>query len=68
MLQRLRCKKCGATLLFHEIEDGVVEIMCRQTKCKAVTRVKCENGACYVEESLHRPMSSGIARPAMGVV
>lgn len=70
MLQRLRCHKCGATLLFHEIEDGVVEIKCRQTKCRAITRFKFENGVCQVvEESLHdRGIKNTIARPAAGMI
>lgn len=67
MLQRLRCKICGATLLFHEIEEGVVEIMCRQTKCKTVNRVKCENGVCFVEEKI-RSKSVPIAHPVGSVI
>ena len=43
-MQRIRCAKCGATLFFQDIQNGVVEIMCRITKCKTITRIECKNG------------------------
>lgn len=46
-------------LLYHEVEEGIIEIMCRQTRCKTINRVKCENGVCFVEEKIqpaHMPV------------
>lgn len=52
MLQRLRCNECGATILFHDIINGVVEVMCRHTKCKSITRIKCSGGVCRSEQNV----------------
>lgn len=49
MLQRLRCIKCGATLLVYEIVNGIIEIMCRQQKCKHINRLNCQNNVCSFE-------------------
>jgi len=49
-MQRLKCKQCESTLLFHDIKDGVVEIMCKHSKCKALNRVECKGGICKITE------------------
>lgn len=45
-LNRLRCKNCNTTLLFHKIDEGTFEIMCRNKRCKLINRVECESGVC----------------------
>lgn len=49
MLERLRCKSCGKTLMFHEIEDGLVEMKCWRRECKALNTIKCEDGVCHLD-------------------
>lgn len=51
----MRCIRCGSTLLFQEIETGSIEIMCRQTRCKVISRLVCEKGRCsitYIERKI----------------
>ena len=51
-MQKLRCKKCGSTLLFHDMQEGTIEIMCRQTRCKTINKITCDNGLCIMEEKI----------------
>ena len=52
MLERLRCKKCGKTLLFHEVKEGVVEIKCWRQGCKVLNTLICDDGVCTLDVSV----------------
>ena len=48
MLEKCQCIKCGKTLLFYEIEKGLVEVKCRNNKCGVVNSIFCEYGICKI--------------------
>lgn len=49
-MDRIRCAQCGSTLLFQEINDGVIEVKCKN--CKKIMRAECNDGICNVEERI----------------
>ena len=65
MLQRFRCKNCGATLMFCEVKSGIIEIMCRITRCKTVNVLKCEDNQCNHEVKI---FNKNIARQNQSVL
>jgi len=48
MLVKCKCVKCKKTLLFYEMEKGLVEIKCRNNKCGTVNAIFCDHGNCKV--------------------
>jgi len=58
-MQKIQCVGCGQTICFAEVIQGMVEIKCRQSKCKTITRIECHNGRCiFMRKSVDKIVDS----------
>ena len=50
----LRCVNCNKLLFKHNLRDGLIEVKCPDTRCKAFTRVEIDqsNKSVSIEERI----------------
>ncbi len=53
-MEALTCNFCNRKMLFFKIEDGTVEVMCKQSDCKRINKLVCRHGVCL--QILSRPL------------
>lgn len=54
-LSPVYCSLCRKKLAFYAIYEGVIEIKCRMTSCRALNKITCQNGVCRQTFEVEKP-------------